>query len=110
VSLQGLLDATMMRLSDRLSLSESALISPPMLDNMNNSCLIVFKNGAKMGMTIGKANNVSTYTRNYFAGQYQKSRQWPFVPTDKHLGMFSAKGDSGSCVADVFQHIYVSSD
>ena len=55
------------------------------------------------------------YTRNYFAGQYQESRKWPViptyrhssasVPTNKYSGVFSAEGDSGSCVADVFQRI-----
>jgi len=28
-------------------------------------CLVVFKNGATTGLTLGKANNVSSYTRNY---------------------------------------------
>jgi hypothetical protein len=84
---------------------ESALVRPPMLDNMNDPCLVVFKNGAKTGTTIGKANNVSSYTRNYFAGQYQESREWAVIPTDRHSGAFSTKGDSGSCVADVYQGI-----
>ena len=84
---------------------ESALVRPPMLDADSEPYLIVFKNGAKTGTTIGKASNVSSYTRNYFAGQYQESREWPVIPTDKHSGAFSAKGDSGSCVADAFQRI-----
>ena len=89
---------------------ESALVKPPVLNANGESCLVVFKNGARTGMTIGKANNVSSYTRNYFSGQYQESREWPVIPTDKKLrGLpqpfsepFSAEGDSGSCVADVF--------
>jgi hypothetical protein len=84
---------------------ESALIKPPMLDTSGNPCLVVFKNGAKTGMTIGKANNVSSYTRTYFASQYQESREWPVIPTDTQLGAFSTKGDSGSCVADAFSRI-----
>jgi hypothetical protein len=73
-----------------------------MLDANGDPCLVVFKNGAKTRTTIGKANNVSSYTRNHFAGQHQESREWPVIATDKHLGAFSAKGDSGSCIADAF--------
>ena len=76
-----------------------------MLDADSEPYLIVFKSGAKTGTTIGKASNVTSYTRNYFAGQYQESREWPVIPTGKHLGAFSTKEDSGSCVADVFQRI-----
>lgn len=76
-----------------------------MLDANGDPCLVVFKNGAKTGMTIGRANNVSSYTRNYFAGQYQESREWPVIPTDEHSGAFSAKGDSGACVGDAFNRV-----
>ncbi|KDQ12807.1 hypothetical protein BOTBODRAFT_146571 [Botryobasidium botryosum FD-172 SS1] len=48
---------------------ESVLARPPVLDINSDPCLVVFKNGAKTGTTISKANNVSSYTRNYFAGQ-----------------------------------------
>ena len=56
---------------------------------------------------IGRANNVSSYTRKYLAGQYQEPREWPVIPgpTDKHSGVFSAKRDSGFCVADAFSRI-----
>jgi len=76
-----------------------------MRDANNDPCLVVFKNGAATGMTIGKGNNVSSYTRYYFAGKHQESREWPVISTDKYLGVFSADGDSGSCVADAFSRI-----
>lgn len=76
-----------------------------MLDANGDPCLVVFKNGAMTGTTFGRANNVSSYTRNYFASQYQESREWPVIPTDKNSGAFSTKGDSGSCVADVFSRV-----
>lgn len=84
---------------------ESALSKPPMLDAAGESCFVVFKNGPTTDTTIGKANNVSSYTRTYFASQYVESREWPVIPTSKHSGAFSAKGDSGSCVADVFNRV-----
>ncbi|KAG9033294.1 hypothetical protein FRB95_000389 [Tulasnella sp. JGI-2019a] len=84
---------------------ESALFKPPILGAAGESCLIVFKNGAKTGTTIGKANSVSSFTRTYFAGQYVESREWPVIATNKDSRAFSAKGDSGSCVADVFNRV-----
>lgn len=84
---------------------ESNLINPPMLDADSELCLIVFKNGAKTGTTIGKTNNVSSYTRNYLVNVYKESREWPVIPSNKHSGAFSTKGDSGSCVADAFSRV-----
>lgn len=89
----------------RDQVTESDLIQPPTVDSNGDMCLVVFKSGAKTGLTIGKANNVSSFTRKYFDGQYQESREWPVIPTDRHSGVFSAKGDSGSCVADALSRI-----
>ena len=51
-------------------------------------------------------NNVSPYTRNYFAGQHQELREWPIVPANKRsTGAFSAEGVSGSYIADAFGRI-----
>ena len=82
---------------------ETDLVKPPMLDRNGDPCLIVFKNGASTSTTIGKANNVSSFTRTYFAGQYQESREWSILPTD--LDGFSKQGDSGSCVTDVLGRV-----
>jgi len=71
----------LMTLKDQVP--ESALIKPPMLDANCDSCLVVFKNGARTSTTIGWANNVSSYTRCYFTGQYQESSEWPVISTDK---------------------------
>ena len=93
----------MVKLQDRLP--ESDLTKPPMVDANGDSCLVVYKNGGKTGVTIGWANNVSSYTREYLANKHQESREWPVIPTDRGSGAFSAKGDSGSCVADAFGRI-----
>ena len=84
---------------------KSDLINPPMLNADGAPCLVVFKNGAKTGMTIGKVNNVSSYTRKYFTNKHQESREWPVIPTNKDSGMFSAEGDSGSCITDASSRI-----
>jgi len=84
---------------------ESALFKPPMKDANGFPCLVVFKNGAGSGTTVGRANNVSSYTRNYFAGEYHESREWPIVSTNMESEVFSTKGDSGSCVADAYRRV-----
>ncbi|KAG7448833.1 uncharacterized protein BT62DRAFT_730250 [Guyanagaster necrorhizus] len=84
---------------------ETVLVNLPVLDTNSEPCLVVFKNGANTGTTIGKTNNVSSYTRIYVAGEYLESREWPIIPTDKNSAPFSRKGDSGSCVADSFGRI-----
>ncbi|KAH9967650.1 hypothetical protein BGW80DRAFT_1177955 [Lactifluus volemus] len=84
---------------------ERDLTNPPMLDLNGDLCLVVFKNGAKTGTTIGTANNVSSYTRTYFSGWERVSREWPVFRTDASSNAFSAGGDSGSCVADAFNRI-----
>ncbi|KAG0639091.1 hypothetical protein HOY80DRAFT_113258 [Tuber brumale] len=83
----------------------SDLQNPPMLDANGEPCLVVIKNGAMTGTTIGRANNVSSYTRTCFVGEYMESREWPVIATDNHSGPFSSPGDSGSCVADAFSRI-----
>ncbi|CCA68571.1 hypothetical protein PIIN_02434 [Serendipita indica DSM 11827] len=77
----------------------------PMLDNKGEPCLVVFKNGAKTGITVGKANDVASYTRVYHQNLYQESRKWAIITTNKNSGSFSCKGDSGSCVADVYGRV-----
>ncbi|KAH9967653.1 hypothetical protein BGW80DRAFT_1340654 [Lactifluus volemus] len=84
---------------------EKYLTNPPMLDLNSDPCLVVFKNGAKTGTTVGKANNVDSFTRTYLSGQEWVSREWPVIPTDNKSGAFSDRGDSGSCVADAFGRI-----
>ena len=75
-----------------------------MIDANADPCLIVFKNGAMTGTTVGRAQCVSSYTRKYFKGEYQESREQHVISTNKNSEGFSAKGDSGACVADAYCH------
>ncbi|KAF9060032.1 hypothetical protein BDP27DRAFT_1302102 [Rhodocollybia butyracea] len=88
---------------------EDALFNPPMRDADGDAdggpCFIVFKNGGKTGITFGKANNVSSFTRTCLAGEYWELKEWPVIATNQESGAFSAKGDSGSCVADIFGRV-----
>ncbi|TFY58856.1 hypothetical protein EVG20_g7999 [Dentipellis fragilis] len=102
-------DGGFMRLRDHVP--ESALVDPPTRDERDDKCLIVFKNGSKSGLTFGKAEHITSVTRQCSFGVYHESREWPVIPSypilpvDKHSLAFSYKGDSGSCVADVFGRI-----
>ncbi|KZT29800.1 hypothetical protein NEOLEDRAFT_1153698 [Neolentinus lepideus HHB14362 ss-1] len=73
---------------------ESALAKPPMLDVNGDRCLIVFKNGAKTGTTIGRANNLLCRPVPGVEGMAGHSYR-----------LFSAKGDSGSCLANAFGRV-----
>lgn len=66
--------------SDRLTklkgqVPERELYNLPMLDRDNEPCLMVYKSGAKTGVTLGRASgsNVCSYTHNYFEGHYTTS-------------------------------------
>ena len=87
---------------------ELELYNPPTLDQYNEPCLAVYKNGAQTGVTIGYGNNVCSYTRNCFEGEYTMSKEWPILSDDCSpwavfpLKVFSTKGDSGSIIGDGF--------
>ena len=93
----------LMELRDQVP--ESDLNKPTMLDANGDPCLVVLKHGAATGLTVGRSNNVSSYTRQYFDGNFKESRERPVIPTDKGSEAFSADGDSGSCVFDAFGRI-----
>ncbi|KAI0720970.1 hypothetical protein C8T65DRAFT_735466 [Cerioporus squamosus] len=64
-------------------------------------CITVLKRGAASGLTIGRANNVRSVSRLYFAPPNTKlSFEWAIRPLTRASGPFSAAGDSGAVVAD----------
>ncbi|PWW72935.1 hypothetical protein C7212DRAFT_359997 [Tuber magnatum] len=70
-------------------ITEKEIHEPTMLDQNYEPCLIVMKRGNTTGLTIGRANNVSSF-----------STEWAICPYDKKSGPFSEPGDSGSSVVD----------
>jgi hypothetical protein len=61
---------------------------------------MVIKRGLKTGLTVGRANNIISYTRKYFEGIPPKdSKEWSIVGYDKSRA-FSEKGDSGAAIVD----------
>jgi hypothetical protein len=64
-------------------------------------CLIVLKRGNGSGLTIGLANDVFSYSRNYDDnGNAVTSKEWGILPLDSKSRAFSVKGDSGSVIVD----------
>jgi hypothetical protein len=62
---------------------------------------MVIKNGSATGVTIGRANSIMSFVREYFDdGSDQTSKEWAVLSYDKKSGVFSAPGDSGAVVVD----------
>lgn len=87
---------------------ERELYNPRTIDKYDEPYLMVYKNGAQSGVTIGRGNNVCSYTRNRFEGEHTVSKEWPILGDDCSpaakfpYDVFSTKGDSGSVVGDGF--------
>lgn len=80
---------------------EEEIRHPDKLDRDPAGCLIVLKLGGTTGLTIGRANNVFSYTRRHFSENNSgDSMEWAILPFDHSSGAFSAAGDSGSAIVD----------
>src|SRR5205807_1410000 len=76
---------------------------PSMVDHNGDACIMVIKSGNTTGLTIGRANNLFSFTRNHLRNDDSEvSMEWPIVSFDTKSGPFSDKGDSGSVIADGF--------
>ncbi|KAK7447031.1 hypothetical protein VKT23_014244 [Stygiomarasmius scandens] len=76
------------------------------LDQNGDPSLVVIKRGSATGLTIGRANNIYSYARNYFGDDNVSiSKEWAILPFNSKSGPFSDKGDSGSVIVDGLGHI-----
>jgi len=83
------------------AIPEQEMIRPPALDQHGEPALMVIKNGAATGLTVGRANNVRSAVHYYYKDDIPDySMEWAILPFDRRSGAFSAPGDSGACVAD----------
>jgi len=74
---------------------------PTMLDANGEECLIVAKNGAATGFTLGRATGIESFVREYKDyAIHSTSREIAVYPYSNKDGAFSAPGDSGSVVGD----------
>ena len=82
------------------TITEEEMCNPDMYDCNGELCIIVLKLGRTTDLTVGRANNVFSYTRYYGENGFGDSMEWAILPFDKKSGPFSAAGDSGSVVID----------
>jgi hypothetical protein len=92
-------DDRLLRLRDFIS--EDLMRNPDTLDYGGEPCLLVIKNGKTTGVTIGRATGIFSYVREHFTNNtHHTSMEWAILPYDNKSGVFSARGDSGSIIAD----------
>ncbi|KAI9436542.1 hypothetical protein F5148DRAFT_1371945 [Russula earlei] len=81
--------------------SRGVMRSPDTIDSAGDKCLFVVKHSITTGVTIGRANGVFSFVREYFPNQtHQTSKAWATLPYDGKSGQFSDHGDSGSIIVD----------
>jgi hypothetical protein len=83
------------------TISVDEMRHPQMVDKEGEKCIMVLKNGGRTGRTMGRANNVFSYTRYCFENNPGIiSKEWAILPANSRSGPFSALGDSGSVIVD----------
>lgn len=82
-------------------LSEHELRHPTSVDENGAPCMVVLKDGAATGLTIGRASGIMSFVREYADDEtYRTFKAWAILPYDQEAGSFSASGDSGAIVVD----------
>ncbi|TFY78233.1 hypothetical protein EWM64_g5776 [Hericium alpestre] len=85
------------------TISDEELRSLHALDQNCDSSLMI-KRGNATGLTVGRANNICSYVRNYFDDDNddiaKTSKAWAILSRNSKSGTFSEKGDSGSIIVD----------
>jgi hypothetical protein len=80
------------------TISDKEMRNPTALDQNSDPCLMVIKRGKTTGLTIGRANDIYSYARNYYGDKAETSKEWAILPSDSKA--FSDRGDSGSVIVD----------
>jgi hypothetical protein len=71
------------------------------LDANGEECLIVVKNGAGTGLTLGRASSIESFVREYKNHAIHSTSMEIAIYSYSHKdGAFSAPGDSGAVIAD----------
>ena len=90
----------------RSFVKDGELRCPTMLDANGEKCFIVVKNGAATGVTLGRATGIESFVREYKDyAIHSTSMEIAIYPYSHKDGAFSARGDSGSVVADANSRI-----
>lgn len=82
-------------------LSHEELRKPTPVDEHEAPHMVVLKDGAATGLTIGRASGIMSFVREYADdGTHRTSKAWAILPYDGQAGVFSGPGDSGAVVVD----------
>ena len=85
----------------RGTIPDDEMRQPRALNQNGDPCLMVIKRGNTTGLTIGRANDILSYVRDYYSdGNPKTSKEWAILPFDSKSGAFSERGDSGSVIVD----------
>jgi hypothetical protein len=91
----------LLKFSGTISDEEMYKSGPKTLDHNNDPCIMVIKRSYASDLTVGRLNNIRSFTRVYFKGQSgQMSKEVTVLPRNSKSGAFSRPGDSGSAVID----------
>ena len=89
----------LLKLHGKISFEE--MRAPTSLDENGEPCLMVIKRGRTTGLTIGRASELESFSRDIWGdGTTQISKEWAILPRNSKSGAFSAKGDSGAAIVD----------
>jgi hypothetical protein len=82
-------------------ISDEGIHHPTLLDQNDEPCLMVIKDGSTTGVTIARASGIMSFVQEYSDDDsHEKSTEWPIFPYDIKSGAFSAPGDSGAVIVD----------
>jgi len=82
------------------TIPDEEMRNPTVFDENDDPCFAVLKRGNATGLTVGRANDILSYARDYSDGEARTSKEWAILPHDSKSGAFSEKGDSGSVIVD----------
>ena len=83
------------------TITEEEMLNPKTYDRYGVPCIKVLKHGMATDVTVGRANNVFSFSRYYDdQGVIGDSMEWAILSYDNKSGPFSCPGDSGSVVVD----------
>jgi hypothetical protein len=87
----------------RGTIPDTEMRRPTARDQNGDPYLVVMKRGNSTGLTVGRANEIFSYVRNYYNDDLdtpETSKEWGILQFDSKSGAFLAEGDSGSVIVD----------
>ncbi|KAF8581118.1 hypothetical protein K439DRAFT_1354990, partial [Ramaria rubella] len=85
---------------------DGELLHPTLLDKNGEECIIVIKNGAATGLTLGRGTGIESFVREYEDNAiYTTSMAIAVYAYGHEDGAFSEPGDSGAVVDDAHSRI-----